>query len=608
MTVAIAQSSLGKTPIPVHFLRSKWFWLCLLAGCLWSLLMLLPVMAHPGWPSNHDGTAPVMRMAAVLEQWRLGHVLPVWSTSQQFGHGSPLPALYHKTFMYTSAAVLALTGSVKAALVVSTWIWMVVGFCGICFCLRQLLQKRHPWLWLLGGALFLSSNYAFTDWLVRGAFAEFSAMAVLPWLFAGCLVLLMDGRWPVWIGAVLAVLVLSHSTLGAFALFPLVIAAVVAAWRWRRAAFGWIRPGIASAAVCAVLVAPFVLPMVAMGRFNRIEELVRHPRYTPMTNNLPGEIFFWNQDWIWGNEWTYITVQMDPVLLFLLPVFIGLCIARWRNAQWRSVGVFLLAVLSAMAWLQTRYAFSFYEYVPGAIYLQFTYRLLAYETVVLTSCACMALGAGIEHARRWRFFSMPGGRTAVGCVAIALLSLTAWPKVGRDSIRYEWMAAQRLHDDLKSDYLAMGEFFPLVDWPPLDDIQAVLRQTLDHTRSPGLKNCQVLQTDMAKPQERSRGHWQVGCPAASLVSLGVFAAPGMAVRVRPAGSQEWIKAPVVRTCSDPRLQVRLGEGVSEVQVVFPTWWLTVRTLLQKPAFDFRRDCALLPAASHIAGHRGMSSP
>ena len=335
---------------------------------------------------------------------------------------------------------------------------------------------------------------------------------------------------------------------------------------------------------------------------------MRHPRYTPMTNNLPAEIFFWNKYWIWGDVWTYITVQMDPVLLFLLPVFIVIGIAQRKEKHFRPVCIFLLVVLGAMAWLQTRYAFWVYENVPGAIYLQFTYRLLAYETVILVICTSLTLGYALDRLKGLSISSKPVIRPALIVVALALVWVTASPKLGRDSIRYEWIPPQRVQDDLKHDYLAMGEFFPLVDWVPLDDIQAVLRQTLDFAAISGLKPCDIVETDTGEPRERSSGRWRINCPVRSSVSLSVFAAPGMEVRTRSAHAANWTTVPVNRTCSDPRLRVDLQKGSNAVEVRFPNWWRTVKTIIQRPAFDFRRDCTLPPAARYIAGHRAVAPP
>ena len=380
-------------PAPATIPR-RWAWICLAVACAWSLLALLPVMSHAGWPANHDWTAPVMRMAVTLGQWKLGHGIPVWSTHLQYGYGSPLPALYHKTFTYLAATVLALTGSVKVSLVTSTFVFMVVGFCGMCFCLRQALRGRYPWLWMLGGALLVSSNYATTDWLTRGAFAEFAAMALIPWVLAWCLILIMDSRWRWWIGPLMALLVLSHSMLALYMLIPLTLALIAAVWCWRRAALEWWRPAVISIGVCTICLAPFLLPMLAMGRFNRTEELVRHMGFTPMTQTIPLSTFFWHQPhWTWGVEWQPFTVQLDTALLLGACIYaVFLLLRKGLVRQDRATAFFLWATLACMAWLQTDSAFWFYTHVPGTIYLQFPWRLLAYLTAVLVLCTGLGLG------------------------------------------------------------------------------------------------------------------------------------------------------------------------------------------------------------------------
>ena len=606
-----------------------WMIRCVVAAFIWGLLLLVPVMSHRGWPANHDSTAPVTRMAAILGQWKIGHWIPVWSTHEQFGHGSPMPALYHKTFSYLSAAVLGATGGhPKAALVAPVLLLMVVAFCGMAFCLRHALGGRYPWLWLVGSATFVASNYATMDWFVRGALAEFAAFALIPWLLGWCLLLVGEGRWHWWIGPLLALLALSHSGLGLFGLLPLGIALALALLRWRWSnARRWIVPAASSIGAATLLVLPFALPMLAMGRFSRIDLLVKHPGFQPRTNHIDWWRYFWDPGWTWDAEWTSLTVPLDTACLLLLPIYLVLLVPRWRNAgavgadaRQRNNGVaaapgwtaaFLLGTIATMAWLQRPSAFWVYEVVPGAAYLQFAWRLISYITPVLVICACIGLGwlaslSAASGSGRQRGPAL----VAAGVLAAAMLGWTAYPKMWWNRLQDGWISPQAIASEAQQqgDHVALGEFLPLVDWPEPSnrELTAHVQQAKAFLTKPlpvdeeGAGRCSATPSSARQPPERRSDEWRVVCARAGFATLPVFLAPGMKVQMHntDAANAGWVLATATRSCADPRLKLALPAGASEVRVVFPTWGRTVRTAFTRPVFDFRRDCA--PGAGNHA--------
>lgn len=575
---------------------ARWVWITIVAGCLWSLLVLMPVLLHEGWPAHHDGTAPVLRLAALMGQWEAGHPIPVWSVAQQFGNGSPMPALYHKTHMYLTGAAFAATGSIKAAFVLPLYLLMVFGFCGMVFCLRHALGGWHPWLWLVGGATLLVSNYVTTDWAVRGAFAEFAALMVLPWLFAWCLILVGEGRWPLWIALLLSLLALSHAALGLFVLVPLGLAVGVGLWRWRGQARRWVGPALGSVGLVGLLTAPFLLPMVAASRFSRTDRL---EVFTPRSHHLPWTAYLSGPEWALGAPQPVMTVHLDLVLLLLLPLY-GLLLARPHSPRMRQAlphlqrdrwnAVFLLGVLLVMGWLQSPQAYGVYEQVPGARYLQFAWRLLAYLTVAMVVCGCVALSRGglwLAH-----FYGARFGRTLVALGAVVLLAHTAQPKMWWNWSSAGWIPVRELQEEMRAgDYHAFGEFLPMVNWPaPGPGLLDAAIQMSQWLSAPPPQACQLSAvTDSAR--ERRSGRWHANCPAGSWTAFPVFLAPGVEVVIRRPEDASWHAATVQRSCADPRMQVLLSEGQSEIEIRFPGWSQMVAASLTRPVFDFRRDCA-----------------
>ena len=580
---------------------SLWVWLALLAAGVWIALLLVPVMSHRGWPHNHDGLAPVSRMAALLGQWQAGHWIPVWSTHQQGGFGSPMPILYHKLHMYLSTAILAVTGHTKTALVLPIALFMFTGLCGMVFCLRQFLGPRHRTLQLLVAAMLPVTNYATTDWLVRGATAEFAAMMILPWIFGWCARLMLRGVWEIWIGAVLGLLALTHSTLGLFTLLPLTIACVLAAARWGAQMRRWIGPMLVSVVLALLFIAPFVLPMAAMASFNRVERLSIAPIFVPRLNTLAWHEFFWNSNWHWGDAMG-MTWQIDLALWVLLPVFL-VFVARRRpwaatidavpTPNRRILSAFLVATVAVMGWLQTPYAHWVYDVVPGAAFLQFSWRLLAFLTVAMLVCAGIAL-AEITDALSARF-----GRRglAVGLVlALGVTLSTAEAKMWWHDSRYPWYSPQEIAGNFKeNEYWAFGEFLPKVDWVTGHSLWEAQRQAMEWMATLPAQPCRVSASprDVVGPEkERAEGHWTVQCETAQDAMLPLFLAPALVVQYQASGAvgEPWQAIVPGRTCSDPRVRVRLPAGTTTVRVRFPDWGLASSAALRPQPFDFRRDC------------------
>lgn len=218
----------------------------LVVGVVVGLFILLPVLGHEGWPYNHDGTRPLTRMAIVASHWRMGQLIPVWATSTVMGYGSPSPILYNKTGTYVSALLYLFIRDGKMALCATLLFFLIVGFLGAAACVRLACGTVSLLLESFAGFMLVSCNYTTTDWLVRGDDAEFAAMMLAPWLFLWCLRLLGDGLWSPWLGALLAVMALTHSVIGLFCLIPIGLAVGLAVVRWRRRSFAWCPPIITS--------------------------------------------------------------------------------------------------------------------------------------------------------------------------------------------------------------------------------------------------------------------------------------------------------------------------------------------------------------------------
>ncbi len=543
-----------------------------------ALFILLPVLGHDGWPYNHDGERPLTRMAIVASHWRMGQLIPVWATSAVMGYGSPSPILYNKTFTYVSAFFYLLVGDGKAALCASLLLFLVVGFLGAAACVRSACGTVNLPLETFAGFMLVSCNYCTTDWLVRGADAEFAAMMLAAWLFAWGSRLLQDGRWSPWLGVLLAVITLTHSIIGLFCLIPVGLAVGLAMVRWRRHAVAWRRPAMVSVAVFAAIILPFALPMAALFGYGRVDFFLA---YSPRSSHVSMRRFLWDDEWSWGGEVLVgQSLQLDTGLLIsfaaLLAMFMwrrGAEARRHPAAAWSAT--FFVLVVIVMMLLQAQSALIAFDWLPGARYIQFTWRLLAFVSISLVVCAATLLNQ-LRPARVPGLAVAPGLAVVLG---LAIMVSTLANKPWWTGMPRPWFAPSQVaaathwaHDADPPEYLPRFSGIAAEPWPGWTQATQAVRDL--GGRFP--YTCQVTPLD-GPDWERAKARVSVACPAAGMAALPAFLVRGL--RVRANG----VAIVAHRSCQDPRARITLPAGTSVVTLYYPTWWSVMRAWWSDPA-------------------------
>lgn len=379
----------------MNWTLSRW-WTVLGAAALATLAAstLLPIAPGVGWPVNHEGNSFYLRTLLYAEHMKSGDWFPIWSSIDNDGFGSPQPLLYHKLFYLVSGTLYSFIGQMKPSILVSLWFWLMVGAGGT-YALCRTLGCRH-WLAWCGGAMLLATNYTVTNWLTRGALAEFSAAMLLPWVLRAFMEWLTCEthryRTNVALGLLIGLVVLAHSVLayylvlllGACALL-LMVAGQVPMRRLKPLPL--LSAGIAFASIAG----PYLAAMYIVGGDYRMSRILP-THYLPENQLKPPMSYIWERGFQWGKVWDHYTIQLDTPLLALLAS--GLILVMTRRADrattrggnhgaaepadvWALAIIFLLASL-----LQTSWAIPFYRFIPGAAFIQFPWRLLA----VLTPC------------------------------------------------------------------------------------------------------------------------------------------------------------------------------------------------------------------------------
>src|SRR5664279_4796333 len=202
-----------------------------------SLLACARILVLPGWPENHDGVACFQRVEIFRRAFAEGNLVPLWTPLAENGYGSPFPFFYHRLFNTLAGAAALATGSTSLAVKVVIPLLLFAGALGM---RRTILAMGLGEFHATSGALLLVfSNYAYTDWFVRGAFAEFAAFMLVPWLTLAALGVVRGTPRAGWgLGAVLSLMFFAQSTIFVFAFALVLVAfagALVLSKDWRRA-------------------------------------------------------------------------------------------------------------------------------------------------------------------------------------------------------------------------------------------------------------------------------------------------------------------------------------------------------------------------------------
>ena len=272
-----------------------------------SLLACSRILVLPGWPENHDGVACFQKVEIFRRAFADGNLLPLWTPLAENGYGSPFPFFYHRLFNTLAGAVALATGSAYTAVKVMIPLLLFMGALGM----RRALfaMGLGPFHAMSGALLLVFSNYAYTDWVVRGAFGEFAAFMLVPWLTFAALGVVEGKPRAGWgLGAVLSLIFFAQSTIFVFA-FALVLVAFAGALvlsKDRRRAL--LNLGQAALVVLPVT-GPFVLGIWLFGKDLDLDRL-RTGMFSVFRNFVPLEEYLYDRVGGWTSSTAGYSVEI----------------------------------------------------------------------------------------------------------------------------------------------------------------------------------------------------------------------------------------------------------------------------------------------------------
>jgi hypothetical protein len=368
-----------------------------------ALATLRPLWAEQGWPDNHEGNLFILRTHIYARHFSWLDLMPIWSSADVSGFGSPAPLMYHKLFYFLAGGLALVTGSAKSAAVTAIALLLVTGASGIALTLRSIGASRLTAG--IGGCCLITANYTVTNWLVRGALAEFTSAMMVPWVLFFFVNTVKAGRMAAGLGITLGLLWLSHSVIGYFtgvilAITFLLMACVrLAPWTVLHPRTAW--PAFAC---FALLVMPYLVLMLVVGRDYDITRILTPP-FQPEYQFRPFLAYLWDDRWRFGDRSANLTVQLDLALVALLAAAAVALLVRRPDATTRRSEVVVpivpfLVVVAVALFLQLPASGALYRWTPGAQFIQFPWRLLALITPSLIVSALFIADRALPHGAR----------------------------------------------------------------------------------------------------------------------------------------------------------------------------------------------------------------
>ena len=536
--------------------RSTSYGLAALAVAVATLAAVSPLISGFGWPSGHDGIWVFPRIAVMAERFALGDVIPVWSSLDNYGLGSPEPIFYNKLFYYPAALIYLAVGSLKLAGLVTLAGFLAVGGFGMAALGRRL--GAPPVIAAIAAAAFMLASYTTGNWLARAAIAEFSAAMLVPWVVRWMVILVTERRWPVHIGPLLFLLYLAHAGIAYAAVYVLAIAY---AWRFvaspgtalSRAEIG---RAVLSVAIFALATAPFLLTSLRLAEVFNLDAWRTTFDITQYHLPLVDYVFDVHL-WLDDTE-RYMSPQLDlPAVAIALFGLVWLAVRRPAGEAERraATALVMLALCSVVLMvMQTPLANPVYRTVPGLDFLQFPTRLLS----LLTPCVFgMALAT---LALMWRRRLANAATLLAVTMVFGSVAVTS-AYFNRD---IDWFSSQRVEEPPLTRLMfdQVFEYLPLTEPFEPDAMVHTIRTRVYDTTAGGA--C-VIADPAPPPVEVRERRFEIDCPAAASVPLPVFFAPGMGVADETGAALAYD-----RTIDDPRLRIDLAAGRHTVTVSLPT--------------------------------------
>ncbi len=393
---------------------------------LLSLLLWAPLLAPGYFLHAHDARHSLIWLVELDQGIRSGFLWPRWAPDHAQGYGYPLFTFYAPLAFHIAEIFHLLGASVLGAIKI---VWALATILAGVSMYALARRWWQPSVAFVAGILYMAAPYHLVNMMVRGAFAEFVALAIYPWVILTFweVITRPSPRRIAWAAFSLAALILTHSV--TLMLLPPLLALLILYWLvgmgWRRRAVPWraILAGWVAGLLGGMLAAIFLLPVLAETRYIVVDQWLPAETY-----NYPQQFIYLFQwfDFQWGYGFALPGPQdgMNFSIGLWLVIW-GLAAAPLALARWKKGaggwGLWLGFLMAGLLALLATHAVSqpFWDAIPMIRLVQFPFRFLAPATLFLTLAAAGTLAVLTDPGEQ----PLQPGHLLLG---LAIL-LSVWP-------------------------------------------------------------------------------------------------------------------------------------------------------------------------------------
>jgi hypothetical protein len=362
------------------------FWLLL--GL--SIFAWAPLLTPAYFFNAHDAKHSVFFLVEFDQTFRDGFWWPRWSPDFAFGYGYPLFNLYAPLAFYAAEMLhwlgFGFTSAIKMMYILAT-IGAGLGMYGLT---RRLFGAQAG---LLAATVYMYAPFHLVEIFVRSAYAEFVALAVIPFVFWAFteLVAAPSVRQVAVAGFSYGLLALTHHTsLFTFSPFLIIYLAVIILIKARFKLKYLVSSSLyaAGAGILGLaLAAVYLIPVIAETRYIKIEQWTSGS-YSYLQHFVYFSQFFSPQ---WGYGYAGASVADDFSFQLGIGVIALTCFALvfslTRQFSQRGVAIFFMAATLLTIFLMSPLAVSIWQVVPIATLVQFPWRLLGMTAFTMSVVA-----------------------------------------------------------------------------------------------------------------------------------------------------------------------------------------------------------------------------
>jgi hypothetical protein len=355
-----------------------------------SLFAWAPLLAPAYFFNAHDARHSVFFLVEFDQTFRDGFWYPRWSPDFAFGYGYPLFNLYAPLAFYAAEMLhllgLSFTTAIKTMYVLAT-IGAGIGMYGF-------TQRLFgPQAGLLAAVVYMYAPFHLVEIFVRSAYAEFVALAIIPFVFWAFteLVAAPSLRRVALAGLSYGLLALTHhTTFFTFTPFLMIYLLVLILTKTGFRLKPLIARGMYTAAAGVLglaLAAVYLIPVIAETRYIKVEQ------WTSGSYNYLQHFVYFAQ--FFSPEWGYGYASAGPaddfsfqlgIVVFTLTLFTLVRLITRPFSQ-RGMASFFFASTLVIIFLMSPLAEFIWAVVPIATLVQFPWRLLGMAAFTMSVVA-----------------------------------------------------------------------------------------------------------------------------------------------------------------------------------------------------------------------------